>query len=131
MDIVFPLFPVVRVPVARAALFRRFRDRVMADSPAGRRLISWYYQNGPALAMWVVEHPQLRKPMRPVFDWGASYLDSGIIEGSRWQRAFVDVGLMTADHALDAAAVARAAAAAIREAKPPAAHSAASDSNKE
>ncbi len=45
-------------------LLREFRDRVMAQTPAGRRLIELYYEYGPSLALSAMEHPAVRAGLR-------------------------------------------------------------------
>lgn len=49
-------------------LLREFRDRVMAQTPAGRRLIELYYEYGPDLALSAMEHPMLRTVLRVGID---------------------------------------------------------------
>ena len=47
---------------------RSFRDRILLQSPTGRRLAQRYYHDGPRLARWVREHPTVRPLLQPAFD---------------------------------------------------------------
>lgn len=58
------------------AVFRRFRDRTLARSEAGSRLIEAYYRVGPRLARAIRSAPELRRLLRPAFDRLARVLDS-------------------------------------------------------
>jgi hypothetical protein len=58
------------------AAFRRFRDRTLARSPAGSRLIDAYYRVGPRLALAIRSAPALRSFLRPALDRLALALDS-------------------------------------------------------
>lgn len=45
-------------------VLRRFRDRVLARSAAGRAFIAWYYRQGPGLAAALRRRPALRRVTR-------------------------------------------------------------------
>ena len=47
---------------------RRFRDRQLAPSRAGRTLIRAYNRVGPPMAAWIRRHPSSRCWLRPLFD---------------------------------------------------------------
>jgi hypothetical protein len=42
---------------------RRFRDRVLSRSAAGRAFVAWYYDWSPGAAEWLMERPVLRVPV--------------------------------------------------------------------
>ena len=42
------------------AALRLVRDRVLARSAMGRKLIHWYYAGGDALGIWLDRHPKAR-----------------------------------------------------------------------
>ncbi|MEN6429050.1 MAG: PASTA domain-containing protein [Phycisphaerales bacterium] len=56
-------------------LLREFRDRVMAQTPAGRRLIELYYEYGPGLALSAMEHPTLRMGFKVGIDGVVAVLE--------------------------------------------------------
>ncbi len=45
-------------------LLRQFRDRVLSQNDTGKKFISWYYREGPALAGFISGHPAARWPAR-------------------------------------------------------------------
>ncbi|MEN6578012.1 MAG: PASTA domain-containing protein [Phycisphaerales bacterium] len=55
-------------------LLREFRDRVMTQTPAGRRLIELYYEYGPGLALSAMEHPTLRMGLKVGIDGAVAVL---------------------------------------------------------
>jgi hypothetical protein len=57
--------------------FRRFRDRVLMPSVAGRALVRSYYRLGPTAAGWVVRSPALRKWTRVVLKRLHAHLERG------------------------------------------------------
>jgi beta-lactam-binding protein with PASTA domain len=72
---------------------RRFRDEVLLQSPAGRRLAMLYYRSGPALAGWVNRNPAIRPLLRPVVDALGSALDT--VAGNPTLSAALDLVLRT------------------------------------
>lgn len=55
---------------------RRFRDDVLASTPAGRRAIEAYYRHGPSWARRLRGRPLLRRLLAPVFDGLAAMTES-------------------------------------------------------
>ena len=56
-------------------ILRNFRDGVMARTEAGRRLIRFYYRNGPGAAAWVYDKPWLVKPIKTALDRLTDWLE--------------------------------------------------------
>lgn len=56
-------------------ILRHFRDGVMARTEAGRRLIRFYYRNGPGAAAWVYDKPWLVKPIKTALDRLTDWLE--------------------------------------------------------
>jgi hypothetical protein len=45
-------------------VLRRYRDRVLMTSPAGRSFVAWYYRHSPAVAAYLTRHQIARKLVR-------------------------------------------------------------------
>ncbi|MFH7327182.1 trypsin-like serine peptidase, partial [Desulfurivibrio sp. C05AmB] len=45
-------------------LLRQVRDQILLRSQLGRRLVAFYYRHSPALAQWLVRHPEARVLVR-------------------------------------------------------------------
>ena len=45
-------------------VLRRFRDRVLVKSAAGRRLVRWYYRAGPKMAELLIDKELLKVMLR-------------------------------------------------------------------
>jgi hypothetical protein len=58
----------------RLRLFRKFRDKVLVNSPIGRALVDTYYRLSPPLADWISAHPKAREAARTVLEIPASVL---------------------------------------------------------
>lgn len=44
--------------------FRRFRDRTLRTTDAGRAFIDWYYRTGPSMGSWLNDRPGLKPVVR-------------------------------------------------------------------
>jgi len=59
--------------VRNLALLRLYRDRVLAQTPEGRALITFYYRRfSPWATRMMWEHPESRAGFRQLFDWMAN-----------------------------------------------------------
>ncbi len=61
---------------AQLRTFRSFRDQVLMDSHAGRRLVKSYYSKGGAVSMRLRSHENVSKILIPLFDQLAAFLAS-------------------------------------------------------
>jgi cold shock CspA family protein len=45
---------------------RQFRDRRLSQSRWGIAFVNFYYRRSPKIALWIEQHPVLKKPMRVI-----------------------------------------------------------------
>lgn len=75
---------------------KRFRDHVLLPIPAGKALVSWYYQHSPQYARALLDRPLLRAVIR-FFSWTAF----GLIHYLGWilmGLTVIGVGLIARHH---------------------------------
>ena len=74
---------------------RRFRDRILESSPAGHRLVRFYYRHGPSWAAWIRERPWAARPIRTLLGRISARLDRTDWEAlarEGWLKALIGLG---------------------------------------
>lgn len=68
---------------------RDFRDSVLSKSLVGREVISWYYRNGPALAVWLNAHSSAKPIFRAVIVLPAAVVARVALGRPLWGDVFL------------------------------------------